>query len=133
MTRWLIPTFLFAATIFSSIVASGFFGINLFGSVDSTWEQGASAQVSIYVAMTIAMFCSIGSGLVYSIREKHAPNPAIVVLGAVVLVSFLFLVNRFVSSIQNFTMLWCAFGAAGAAYLTTLFGHMSSPESGIND
>lgn len=133
MTRWLIPTFLFAATIFSSVAAFGFFNVNLFGNADSTLGQGATAQISVYVAMTIALFCSIGSGLVYSIRERHVPHPAIVVLGAIALVSVLFLVNRFVSSIQDFTILWCVFGAAGAAYLTTLFGHEPSPKSGIND
>lgn len=127
MSRWLIPTFLFAATIFSCVATFGFLGVNLFGNAELTWGQGASAQVSIYVAMTIALFCSIGSGLVYSIREKHAPNPAIAVLGAILFVSFLFFVNRFVSSIQDFTILWCAIGAAGAAYLTTLLGKKSSP------
>jgi len=127
MSRWLIPTFLFAAVIFSSVATFGFIGIDFFGNADSTWGQGASVRVSVYVAMTIALFCSIGSGLVFSIREKHAPNPAIVVLGAIVFVSLLFLVNRFVSSVQNFTMLWCVFGAAGAAYLTTLIGNKSSP------
>jgi len=116
MSRWLIPTFLFAATVFSCVVTLGFF------NVDSTWGLGASLQVSIYVAITMAMFCSIGSGLVYSIREKRVPKPAIVVLGAIILILSLIIVNRFVSSIQNFTMLWCVFGAAGAAYLTTLFG-----------
>ena len=30
MTKWLIPTFLFAATIFSSVAAFGFFDVNLF-------------------------------------------------------------------------------------------------------
>jgi len=115
MIRWLIPTLLFTAVVFSCVVTFGFFGI------DPTWGPGASAQVTVYVALTIAMFCSIGSGLVYSIRENHVPNPAVVVLGAILLVSSLFLVNRFVSSIQNFTILWCAFGAAGTAYLTTLF------------
>ena len=127
MSRWLIATFLFATTVFSCVATFGFLGINLFGNAEATWGQGASAQVSIYVALTIALFCAIGSGLVFSIREKHVPNPAIVFLGALVLVAFLFLVNRFVSSIQNFTILWCVFGAAGTAYITTLPGNKSSP------
>ena len=85
-----------------------------------TWGQGISTQVLIYVAITITVLCSLGSGLVYYVRENNLPSATFAILGAMVCVCFLFLVDRYINSIQEFTMAWCAFGAAGISYATTL-------------